>query len=256
MVGINWGLGPGNALSMFSQGAQIGQQLRARQDENELRGAFGRVLSAPKTTPGIGDKPVDTSADMGIIAQHDPRLFMQLQQRDQQQAQQAQAAKVDQIKTIARLLDEARDEGSYQRGLAAARQLGMDVSSVPQSYDPAWVAQQRTLLSAFVDDDGTKLSGIARELVDAGYQPGTPQFNEAMRSVISNKYASDYVDDAGNVRRRSALNLDAPAKPQIIQQRPAGLTDADLMQQAQEAVRNGAKWEDVFEQLRAWGVKP
>ena len=63
------------------------------------------------------------------------------------------------------------------------------------------------IADAFEKDGGQQISGIARELVDAGYRPGTPEFQRAMTGVINNKYASDYVDDKGNTRRRSALNL-------------------------------------------------
>lgn len=58
-----------------------------------------------------------------------------------------------------------------------------------------------------------KTSGIAQELLDAGYQPGTPEFETAMRGVINNKYASEYVDENGNTRRRSALSLGGAPMP-------------------------------------------
>jgi hypothetical protein len=107
VVNPNWGLGQNAALSMFSQGAQIGQQLRARQDETELRGALGRVLTKQPGTPGIGDDAerrrngeFDTTEDMGKIAQLDPRLYMQIQQRQQQEAQAAQQNKAALAKAI------------------------------------------------------------------------------------------------------------------------------------------------------------
>lgn len=187
-----------NALLM--EGFNTGREMK-RQDG--LSSALATYATNPEDPSAIGE-----------IARFDPRAAIQLRQGQQQQqaAQQKamadqQQARIQQMTTTAKLLDDARDEPSYQQSLAAARQLGLDVSSAPPSYDPAWVGQQRMIVGAFTKDNGSQISGIARELSDAGYQPGTPEFAEAMRGVIQNKYASDYVDEQGNTRRRSALSL-------------------------------------------------
>ena len=80
-----------------------------------------------------------------------------------------------------------------------------------------------------LSDKPDSISGVARELQDAGYQPGSPEFAQAMRDVINSKYASDYVDEAGNTRRRSALTLTPPqtapqASPQAASQGGPELT--------------------------------
>jgi hypothetical protein len=54
------------------------------------------------------------------------------------------------------------------------------------------------------------LPGIGDELVAAGYTPGTPEFKDAMVQVMNGKYATEYTDAQGNVRRRSAVQLQAP----------------------------------------------
>lgn len=187
-----------NALLMG--GFNTGREMK-RQDG--LNSALSTYMTDPENPSALSE-----------IARYDPRAAMQLQQgqyqrQDAQRKAQAdqQQARIEQMTTTAKLLDDARDEPTYQRSLAAARQLGLDVSSAPPTFDPAWVDQQRMIVGAFTKDGGSQISGIARELSDAGYQPGTPEFAEAMRGVIQNKYASDYVDEQGNTRRRSALNL-------------------------------------------------
>jgi len=48
----------------------------------------------------------------------------------------------------------------------------------------------------------------------------------------------------------------APPAPQIIAQKPAGMTDDQIWAQAHQAVRDGANVDTVFRQLQAWGMKP
>lgn len=252
MVSPNWGLmGGNNALAMFQFGANLGQQARASQDERALKDAVGAYATNPN----------DPNALAGVM-KVDPRLGMQFQQRQQQTQAAQQEAQRGRVKEIARLFDGVTPE-NYPQRIAAAQSLGIDVAGVPQQFDPAWVAQNKAIFDAFANDDGQRLSGLARELVDAGYQPNTPEFNQAMRGVISNKYASEYVDDQGNMRRRSALDLSGPqqaapqaAAPRIVPQKPAGMTDDQIWAQAHDAVRKGANAEEVFRQLQAWGLNP
>lgn len=187
-----------NALLM--DGFTTGREMKRQEG---LNSALSTYMTDPENPSALSE-----------IARYDPRAAMQLQQgqfqrQDAQRKAQAdqQQARIEQMTTTAKLLDDARDEPTYQRSLAAARQLGLDVSSAPPTFDPAWVDQQRMIVGAFTKDNGSQISGIARELSDAGYQPGTPEFADAMRGVIQNKYASDYVDEQGNTRRRSALSL-------------------------------------------------
>lgn len=197
-MAIDWRLAQmpniaGNALAAFRQG---------REDR--------RVSDAQNALAAYATNPNEQT--LSGAAQYAPEFV--IRERGRMQDQQAQQRKQhqEQMVMMGRLLDHAQDPQTYAESLAAARQAGIDVSTVPQQYDPAWVDRQRLVVRAFNDDGGERISGIARELVDAGYQPGTEEFNGAMRSVISNKYASEYVDDAGNTRRRSALNLEGPAQ--------------------------------------------
>lgn len=257
MVSPNWGLmGGNNALSMFQFGAQLGRDARASQEERALKEAVG----AYATNPG------DPNALAGVM-KADPRLGMQFQQQQAQRAAAQQEQRRASVQDVAKLFNGVTPENYGQR-ISAAQQMGLDVSGVPQAYDPAWVQQNAAIFNAFAKDGGQQLSGLARELVDAGFQLGTDTFNKAMADVISNKYAAEYVDEYGNTRRRSALSIQPPsvgtqpqsapqaAAPKIIPQKPAGMTDEQIWAQAHEAVRNGANAEEVFRQLQAWGMNP
>lgn len=151
MTQANWGLlGGNNALASFQMGAQMGADLRLRRDQAEFR------------------------------------------QRQQQEAQQKQAQEAQQQKRaglidVAKLFDGVTPENYGQR-LQVAQSMGLDTSAAPQAYDPAWVEQNRAIIGAFVDKED-QLPAIAKELELAGYKPGTPEFTEQMRTVITNKYA-------------------------------------------------------------------
>lgn len=287
-MAINWGAAGANnnALAYFQMGQQIGQSLV----DAKVNKALGRVLTGGQTspqgaptgapapapgmpgmpqpmpggmTPGIGDQHNrdmgrNTAADdLALIARHNPTLAMQLQQRQRQMMKDQQEAQRTKLVETAKLFDGVTPENYGQR-LALAQQLGIDTSGAPQAFDPAWVQQNQQIMR-FAVDKPEQLSGIARELVDAGYQPNTPEFKQAMAGVINNKYAAEYVNERGDTVRRSTLNLRGPggqSAPKIISQKPAGLTDDQIWAQAHEAVRNGANVEEVFRQLQAWGMKP
>lgn len=230
-----------NALVSFDQGRQMRR-------ENDTRNALATLAQNP-------DDPNAYKA----LAQAAPELALKYrgQMADQQAAQQKQQQ--TQMVQLGRLLDYAKDEQTYQQARQAAQQIGIDISRAPANFDPAWVQQQRMVLSAFEKDGGQQISGLARELQDAGYQPGTPEFTEAMGIALQGKYAPQYTDAQGNLRQARLPNLPRPgqaAQPKIIPQRPEGLTDDEIWAQAHEAVRNGANADEVFRQLQVWGMKP
>lgn len=191
-VDPNWGIlgSPGNGLA---QGLALGKQFREQRQQNAL---------------------------LDIRRQE----MEQRQSRDAAEAaQKRQTQRNTQTQQLGRLLDHATDETTYQQSLAAARQLGLDVSQVPQSYDPAWVNQQKLVLQAFDKDGGQQLSGLARELQDAGYQQGTPEFAAAMRTALQGKYAPQYTDDEGNIRQGQLPALPGTASASPRPSAPAAL---------------------------------
>lgn len=249
-MAIDWSLArQPNVLAMALDGYEQGKQMRR---EEASRNALGALVQNP-----------NDQAAFGTLAQNAPEYAMQFRGQ-QQQVQLGQAKQHgEQMQQLGRLLNHATDETTYQQSLAAAKQIGLDVSTAPPQFDPNWVGQQRLVLQAFEKDGGAQISGLARELSDAGYKPGTPEFQQAMATALRGKYAPQYTDQQGNVRMGQLPPLPgigqaprAPQAAQIIPTRPQGMSDDDLFRQAQEAVANGADRNAVFEQLQAWGVQP
>lgn len=212
---------PNNAGAAFVNAFEGGQ---AKRKERDVNGA----LSAWAINPG------DQQA-FGVLAQSDPRLAITLRADQEakasrtklaqtQQTAAAQEQQRTQMTQLAQLLDDSNDEASYQRNLGAAKQIGLDVSSAPPNFDPQWVGQQQVITHALLDKPD-KVSNDAQLLVEAGYDPGTPAFQQAMVGIINNKYAADYVDEGGNVRRRSALNIPGAPGPKAMAPPPEAVTE-------------------------------
>lgn len=271
MAEINWGILPqGGTQNALATGLQLGGQIRQAQDKRKIRNAIGTIFgpTAPTGTPGIGDgipgnKRMDgtTAPDpqgqaWNDLLDVDPKLALTLRSQHMETQQKQQEQRLKGTEQLGRLLNHAQDEASYQQALSAAKQIGIDTAGAPPNFDPNWVNRQKAVLAAFDKDGGSQISGLARELNDAGYKSGTPEFEQAMRTALQGKYAPTYTDEKGNMRQGQLPALPSRAQPRIISQRPAGLTDEQLFAQAHEAVRNGANVEEVFRQLQAWGVNP
>lgn len=198
---INWGLAvPPNTAQSVVDGFSKGYQMAK---EHKVNNALAQFATNP-------DDPNAVNA----LTRVDPRLGMQARQQQATQAAARRTAENDareqrqqHFLQVGKLLEGVTDEATYQQRLATARQMGMKVDGAPPAYDPNWVNETRAVAHVFTKDGGQTISGIARELEDAGYKQGTPEFQQAMKGVIQNKYASDYVDEEGNTRRRSALQL-------------------------------------------------
>jgi len=205
----------------------IGQAFR--QGQETRRQADGRnALAAYAANPN--------EQSLNALAPVAPEFVIQQRQgmAKQQQDQQATAAKQqkEQIGVIGRLLSNVRDEPKYQQALAAARQGGIDLTDVPQSFDPNWVSQTKMLADAYTVDGGQRMSGLARELQDAGYQPGTPAFQQAMTVALQGKYAPQYTDQQGNLRQGTLPALPQSGQAAQTAPQPAKITSFEAASQA------------------------
>lgn len=235
MTGVNWNLAAQNTgMNALMQGVQFGQQMANQREQREYRNA--------------------------LMEQRQGQLAFQQQQAQAKAQADAQKQRQEQMGTFRQLLTQAGD--NPQQAFAAAQQLGIDLSSIPQPGTPEfepWRQQQLFILDA-LDKEGDNLPGLAREVMLAlpedQRDPNGAQFRSAFTAALENKYAAEYVDPQGNTRRRSIMGQQ-PAAPSILpaEQRPAGKTDDQLFQEAREAVERGANVDTVFRQLQAWGVE-
>jgi len=168
----------GNFQNSLLQGMELGTQMRERREAKEreaaIDNAYRGVMAGDKTAANaLGQVP-----GMGRAAYE---LQGNIQSAENDRAESARK----QMAQMADLLDDSTDEASYQRNLAVAQQLyGQLPPSVPRNFDPNWIAGQRRIVDIMLREP-SKLTNMAQELVNAGYEPGTPEFIAQMRQRIA-----------------------------------------------------------------------
>lgn len=168
----------GNAQNALLQGMQVGDAMRQRKEQRDREMAIDNAYR--------GVYKGDPNA-VNALAQIDPRQAIQLRsQQEDAQAQQIEKQR-KQLAKVADLLDDSVDDPSYQRNLNVARQLGYDVSGAPPAFDPNYVSTQKAIARAVLNND-PELPLIAQELIAAGLQPGTPQFEAEAGRILKAKY--------------------------------------------------------------------
>lgn len=176
----------GNAQNALLQGMQTGEALRQRKEQRE------REVALDNAYRGVyqGDpNAVNALAAIPGMGKDAYTLQQEVNTAQQQQMEAQQKRQREELQILSRILDPKKvvDEQSYQMARQAASQYGIDVSKAPPNYDPNWVAQNSAIATAIANDD-PELPLIAQELIAAGLQPGTPQFQAEAGRILKAKY--------------------------------------------------------------------
>ena len=226
-MAVNWNLLQNvDVAGSFQKGVE---QAKQRQGENALA-AFVQ-------------NPQDTNA-FAQLAKSDPKLAYQVRNNQQEQdwkrakyQQDARESQSKQVEAASKFLDQIAPDGSnYGQIIQAARLAGVDVSEAPQAFDPQWVGTYKTIAQAFAKDpDG--LTSEAKNLVQLGYQAGTPEFQDALARTLNAKYAQPYIGSGGETR----VNSPELVRPAMAGQPPTGSLSAQqaapILRQAKQAGR-------------------
>ena len=170
----------GTAQNALLQGLQVGDAMRQRKQQemqsqamdNAYRGAMAgdaNAFNALASVPGMAKNAYG---------------LQQAQRTAQVQEQDLQRQKLGKV---ADLLDNSTDEPSYQRNLAVARQLGLDVSTAPANFDPNFIQTQTVIAKAVLGND-PELPLIGQEVMLRGFKPGTPEFQTEIGRILTAKY--------------------------------------------------------------------
>lgn len=180
---INWSLlgQPVDVAGAVQHGYQYGSALRQRQQEEARREEFtNSAFAAIDPQSGAVDPVAMRSAFRGAGDIQGALGF----ERDQAAAAQQHQTEIrERATTLARLLDAAVDEPTYQQGLQTAQQLGIDVSGAPPQFDPNFVARQRMIVREFIDQPD-HLTAFQQELAAGGIAPGSAEY----RSMLEHRY--------------------------------------------------------------------
>lgn len=188
---INWQLAsqPGSFDNALAMGYQFGQDIRKQREEKEFRNALaGYDPNNPETI-----KP---------IMQADPRLGFQLQREQASMQRQQQEQKRATMPILGKLLDFASESPeNWQQALQIAPQYGIDVSNVPQQFDPEWAKQQSAVMSALATPQGQEImSAAGKQAYDEGLRPGDGRFEQRVNQIWQQNSAIPYTDAQGATR--------------------------------------------------------
>lgn len=231
---INYGLiaNRQGAFSPVAQGIAFGQQLR---NQRELRERQDRALD-------LREQALQGQAEQRAVSQRRDNLPM-----------------------LTRLLETVEDEPGYQRAKVMAQRYGVDISALPQNFDPAWKQQSLTMMRAMGSPEGQKVMSTAgKQAYDEGLRPNTPQFNQRVRQLVEAGLTKTLTTQQGgsaftfNPVTGEREVIAAPAnmiEQRSVAQRPPGASDGDLITQARQAIAQGKDPELVRQRLIEMGVQ-
>lgn len=198
-MATNW-----NLLQMpdIGQAFQQGQEMRRQSDGRNALAAYAA-------------NPNEQS--LNALSPYNPQFVVQTKRQDQQfqleQQKLQQKSHGEQMQVLGKLIAPVKDEASYQQALAAARQGGLDVSTAPPSFDPAYIGRTKMLVDAYNKDGGKAISAAGQQALDLGYQRDTPGFAQVVAQILEAGQAKPYVV-GGETRLYRPNFTPAPQQPQ------------------------------------------
>lgn len=130
------------------------------------------------------------------FAQMGPQMGTQMAGAARQATEQRRAD----LPFMRRLLDSVQDENSYAQARTIAQEYGIDLTGAPETYDPAWVDRQRTLVTMMSSGIGQEiLSNAGKQAYDMGYRPGTPEYQNAVGIIVENELAQQVTLPSGEI---------------------------------------------------------
>lgn len=250
-----------NFNALMAEGFNTGREMKRQ--EGVRNALAGLMTENPGQSPGYGDgieAERRGSSALADLARYDPQMAFQIQ--DHRQKQQAQ-------------MDERRQkllgEGKKAVGQAALQIAQLPEAQRPQAWDQAidylvgqgWdgLAQYKgkynpQSLMGVISEAG--LANDLRTATQPSYQviPEGGTLVNTRDPQATQQFAvppQPLSPDPG-----SSIPHGNPTSPpvNIAPNRPANMSDGDLIAQAREAIQNGANVNDVFQRLNAWGVQP
>jgi hypothetical protein len=129
MSDVNWALGlqQGNAGDAFAQAFQQGQ---VNNRQNAARNAMAALVQNPNDPQALA-----------ALARADPQTAMEFRKNQLEVTKAHLAEHQDSILKGAEIIREfnPKDQSSYTQALAAAQRAGIDISQVPQQFNPEYV---------------------------------------------------------------------------------------------------------------------
>lgn len=132
------------------------------------------------------------------------RVDMERQQRRDTRQERMEISEDQQrlVMAGARVIEQVRpqDQAGWDRARATLQQAGFDVSEVPPQFDPNYAAQVVEAARAISNHSVEPQSNAAKQAVDMGYRPGTPEFQAVVKQIIEAGMTQPYTGSGGETR--------------------------------------------------------
>ena len=165
---------PGNA---FMQAFQGGQQQRR---EGETQNALSKYAQDPNNPEA-----------MQGLAKWNPQMALQLQQQKRQEAMRGLEAHRENIIMGAKIIRQIqpKDQAGWQQVLGMAQQVGIDLSEVPQQFDPQYAQGLVSVAEALAPQKSEQAPSAVREYeyyqsLPPEQRPGFDRFRQSIRPQI------------------------------------------------------------------------
>lgn len=135
-----------NILGNVQQGMNLRDQMdqrNQRQEQMNREKAIRDAYNAGITKNYDGTVSYDQNKTLGALAGVGGQEYLQEKQRMVAQDQASQKAnlekKIKEVEAMGQLAGSAVDQATYSNAITQAKSMGIDVSQMPQSYDPTFV---------------------------------------------------------------------------------------------------------------------
>ncbi len=205
--------GQQNRLALQSTRMQMDAQQRGVERGNRLTNMLGSFTPGMSTT-----EQGDTLTRGGFLDEARKVIESGAKaNKDQREAEKFQFEQArEQIGFVNQIIGSARDQASYSQGRQAMAARGMDVSQIPEQYDPNYVAQagQQTMTQMQRIDQEWKAKGFDLDVQKFGEDKRknrAQEQNQAGQLAVSRGNLGVSQANLGLSRERLALDKSKPA---------------------------------------------
>jgi hypothetical protein len=153
-VDINWSMLTDSSANFGNHLVNAAGQYSQRREQSRDRSALRNYLQNPNDQEALG-----------ALAERNPEAAIRLRDHHIERARQLRTDQREQLLFGARLLEGVTDEPGYQRARALAQRAGIDLSNIPETFDPGFVSQMQELTRRLNPVDPVRV-GEGDQLVD------------------------------------------------------------------------------------------
>ncbi len=204
---INWGLlQPVDVGGNFQRGFEMGQQRIQKQQMKSALAAYSQDPTNPEAQNALASVSPEYAMQLG-------QYRMEAPQREAAQQEKISERQRQNLIMGGKILRQIKptDQASYDQARQMAAQVGVDISGVPEQFDPQYVSQIVQTADALDPPKSGEMPGIAKEV---DYYRSIGRHDLAEQRMESHAAGSPLIMDMGDGRKavypRGGLGGGAP----------------------------------------------